>query len=170
MTDYNLLLARSIKALSAKFNIPQYVQIHGYIGRCEITPEEWQILSFVQRAVWSSTLVTRALLANLPIMARGKLVRGCEKTAVERAAFFDLLRAKLLGQGLPGSGKARITYSEYAEYLSWRRPSLRQKLTRQIFVKQRKARLTTIAYARKRGQMSRLAEELRIECIDHGSI
>jgi hypothetical protein len=173
MTDYDPLLASSVKALSAKFSIPQYVlrhwQIQGYIDRCQITPEEWQILSFVQRAVWPSILVARALLATLPKKARGKLVRGCEKTAVERAVFFDLLRAKLLGQGLPGSGKARITYSEYAEYLSWRRPSLRQKLTRQIFVNQRKAALATIAYAQKRGQVSRLVEELRIEYIDHGS-
>jgi hypothetical protein len=136
-------------------------QILGLLDRITISATQWQILEFIEVGIWRSAMVARAMLSELPKSERSRLARGCEKTAIERAVFFDLMRCKLRGCGLPGSDKTNITYDDYSKFLKWRRPSLSSKLTRDIFVAQRKSALAAISYANRTGTLAQLYTELR---------
>jgi hypothetical protein len=161
---FNPNFASNIRALSKLFDIPQFIlrmwQTLGFISRSAVTPAEWEALDFIRMAVWDNRSVLRAMLRGLPLAERRRINDTCVKTAIERIIYDDFLRFKLATPGgIMGDGRP-VTYERYEHYLSWRHPNLFHLLTRKIFLRQRKAALARIDYARRTGSLDRLRHDM----------
>ena len=160
---YEPAVAGDIRALTQSFDIPLYIvrqwQLEGFLSRSVVTEAEWELLNLVRCCIWGNRNVIRAMLRKLPVSERRRLIDACEKTAIERIVYVDFLRFKLSGTGIMGDAWP-VTFERYQKYLTWRHPNLYSLLTYNIFIKQRKAALAKIAYARKTGTLEQLARDL----------
>ena len=160
---YDLGAAGDVRALSILFGLPQYVlrrwQLEGFISRSILSAVDWAILNMIRSCIWDNRNVLRAMLRGMPMSERRRLVDTCEKTTIERIVYDDFLRFKISGTGIMGDGRS-VTFKRYAEYLSWRHPNLNYLLTYQIFIRQRKAALAKINYARKIGTLDQLIQDM----------
>lgn len=160
---YKPEVAIDIRALSKLFDIPQYIlriwQSQGFISRSVVSAAEWEMFNMIRCCIWDNRNVIRAMLRGLTAPERRRLIDACDKTAIERVTYEDFVRFKMGSTGIMGDGRP-VTYERYMHYLSWRHPHLCHLLTKDIFIKQRKAALAKIAYARNTGTYDRLTRDM----------